>query len=486
VKHIDRMCGKLILVQMLVLAVPLALDCRVFGQARLTGQGGTLRDASTMIGSGGYNSPVRRDIRYRSGYGNLFITGNISAGKSFRGLVPYSDPTQFQGPLGTSTLSNFRRDTVGLGTLSGPGGSTSWQALPYYNPSSTVLPLSAQARGLTLPGGSAPKSAFIPAGKLGAGIRLSRGAIEAPAPMPSLLRGVRPEDILVPSMPAGLEAWLPPSQGQELQAIQPPELARHLADTTIRSIEPLPDNQSQSMIAPQIITRGLPEPAQDQQGPMDQERYDRFQAVPEPPTEQQTEQPAESMRDRRAEKWESAQLIALEAKLGTAGLADQIGQAVRAAEQRAQQGQQFLRRGQYYRAAQAYEQAGQLDQDDPLPLLGQTNALLAAGQYRRAAQVFGALLDMFDRDVELQLDAAIWPGSMDVLDNRRLELQGITITCPQDPAPLLLRGYIELLEGNRSAAGQLFEQAAGKAPQDQALARIARQIKSQPTTQPAK
>ena len=488
-KYLDRLCGKLILVQMLVLAAPLGLDCWVFGQARRVGQGGTLRDASTMIGSGGYNSPVRRDIRYRSGYGNLFITGNISAGKSFRGSIPYSDPTQFQGSLGSSSLSNFHRDSVGLGTLIGPGRSASWQALPYYNPSSTVLPLSAQARGLALPGSSVPKSAFIPAGKLGTGIRLSRRALEAPVPRPSLLKGIRPEDILVPSMAAGPQAWLPPSQGQELQAIQPhelPELAQQLVDTTIPSVGLLPDNQSQSLIAPQIITQGPPEPAQDRQGPTDQNRYERFQAPPEPPAEQQTEQPTESLRDRQAELWESAQLMALQAKLGTTGSADQIAEAIRAAEQQAQQGQLFLQRGQYYHAVRAYEQAGQLDQDNPLPLLGQTNALIAAGQYRHAAQVFGELLDMFDRDVEFKLDAAVWPGSMDVLDNRRLELQEITLAQPQDPAPLLLRGYIELLEGNRSAAEQLFEQAAGKAPHDQALTRIARQFKSQPTTQPAK
>jgi len=81
-------------------------------------QDGHLLDANPRLGSMGINPNARLDALVPRVNNNLYITGNITGGSSFRGVVPYRSPLEFQGTLGSSTLSNFRRDSVGVNNLS--------------------------------------------------------------------------------------------------------------------------------------------------------------------------------------------------------------------------------------------------------------------------------------------------------------------------------------------------------------------------------
>jgi hypothetical protein len=86
------------------------------GQAQYyASQDGHLLDANPRLGSMGINN-ARLDALVPR-VNNLYITGNITGGGNFQGLVPYRSPMEFQGTLGSSTLSNFRRDSVGINNM---------------------------------------------------------------------------------------------------------------------------------------------------------------------------------------------------------------------------------------------------------------------------------------------------------------------------------------------------------------------------------
>ncbi len=95
-------------------------------------QQGHLLDANPRIGSFGLNTNARLDSLIPRA--NLYVTGNITGGARFQGVVPYRSSNEFQGSLGSSTLSDFRRDSTGLNTLSSPVGSRR----PYIDASRSV------------------------------------------------------------------------------------------------------------------------------------------------------------------------------------------------------------------------------------------------------------------------------------------------------------------------------------------------------------
>lgn len=81
------------------------------------GEGGTLLDRNSMVGSGGKNVRTR-DIRDQIWFNNQIITGNAPAGRSFRGYVGYTAPSQFRGFTGTDQYYDFQRDSASSAAVS--------------------------------------------------------------------------------------------------------------------------------------------------------------------------------------------------------------------------------------------------------------------------------------------------------------------------------------------------------------------------------
>ena len=89
---------------------------------------GRALDANTRVGSGGQNdggasSPYSNSVG-RNGpmvTGNQIVTGNVTAGRQFRGPVGYSDPGSFRGvSTGSFASDRFVRDSAGVPRTFGP------------------------------------------------------------------------------------------------------------------------------------------------------------------------------------------------------------------------------------------------------------------------------------------------------------------------------------------------------------------------------
>ena len=73
--------------------------------------------------------------------GNLAVTGNVSGGAYFHGIVPYRSPTEFGAPLGSEDIRSFLRRTAPISSPTRP----QFLPQPYYLPSSTVSSLAPSA-----------------------------------------------------------------------------------------------------------------------------------------------------------------------------------------------------------------------------------------------------------------------------------------------------------------------------------------------------
>lgn len=66
--------------------------------------------------------------------GNMIITGNVQAGKHFRGMIPYRSTTDFRAPLGSASLDSFLRYSAGPDDY----GDFTEAYRPFYSPTGTV------------------------------------------------------------------------------------------------------------------------------------------------------------------------------------------------------------------------------------------------------------------------------------------------------------------------------------------------------------
>src|SRR5262245_2192318 len=100
---------------------------------------GHANDANTRLGSGGINEDSRVG---RGGYngvtGNDIVTGNVTAGKEFRGRVGYTDPRAFRGSISRPSDS-FTRGSSGS-PYAGASANNASIARPYYGDKDAAPP----------------------------------------------------------------------------------------------------------------------------------------------------------------------------------------------------------------------------------------------------------------------------------------------------------------------------------------------------------
>jgi len=130
-------------------------------------------------------------------------------------------------------------------------------------------------------------------------------------------------------------------------------------------------------------------------------------------------------------------------------------------------GEEALRKGQYYRAAEMFELAQTVDPTNPLPLLDRGHALLAAGDYMSAAVCLQQGIARFPQIAAFRIDLPALGGS--VYDVRRADLEKKLASSDQYELRFLL-GYLELYSGLPEEGIRDLEQAAKAAPPDSIIA----------------
>ena len=126
-------------------------------------------------------------------------------------------------------------------------------------------------------------------------------------------------------------------------------------------------------------------------------------------------------------------------------------------------GEEALRKGEYYRAAGFFDLANTVDPTNPLPLLHRGHALLAAGDYVSAATSLERGIARFPQIAAFQIDLPALGGS--IYDVRRADLEKKLATSDQYELRFLL-GYLELYSGLPEEGIRDLEQAAKAAPPD--------------------
>ena len=150
------------------------------------GMDGHALDANTRVGGGGVNTPAQYGSFNTAG---LYVTGNVTAGRSFQGYSPIRDASSMFLALPTARSDSFRRDSTGLGNVI--VGRSPGMATPYFAPSTTVTNAGVIGAGLNMPGASVPRNTFlIP--------NASRIDNAARVPL-DLTVGARPPDTAVPN-----------------------------------------------------------------------------------------------------------------------------------------------------------------------------------------------------------------------------------------------------------------------------------------------
>ncbi|NLE30439.1 MAG: tetratricopeptide repeat protein [Phycisphaerae bacterium] len=427
-------------------------------------------DASPQMGAGGYNrpTPVYQGGYGGGGFGNLYITGNVTGGKQFRGRIPYTDPTQFRGNLGSSYLSSFESEAPNLQRVE--SGMTGGVTMPFFNRSSTILPLSAIRENYNTPGSSLPRTQVLPQSpSYLTGATLERSYTQSM--QEQLPAAIRSSDVLVPNV--------------AIPEVTPEEAYLRPMDTTKRETPEIPLAERKRIEEQRISEEMMPEPMIEtpeiqeiNQAPADRDLSGWLK--------EQAEQAERASQSRliagpQQEYAESAKRLAVQGKemRGAPGAATQpaketLARAVRPSGQSGQvvvttlagrgseafdltmrSGHKLMNQGRFYDAYQVYVQAASIKPDDPLAVYGQANALIAAGEFRSAGERLRRAMEMFPKFVHLTIDGARLLGSKTILERRLGQVRNLSIK-NDDRDLVLLAGYLEILAGNHEAGLKLI------------------------------
>lgn len=394
---------------------------------------------------------------------DLVVTGNISGGKHFRGVVPYNAITNFGGTLGSTTLDSFMRRTSGLGWT---------KPTPYYSQTATVTTTTPGSRGV-----QKPPTTKIDTGSFGESFLPSLTMKQLPQRQrynqtlatdnvnylrqkPFSTR-VRP----MANRPQQLEkALLNESQlniyRRQKQSEAEYNKQREQFQLDIKKVNDKAEKLKQSLIAEYQPTQLADEqkPGSDfsksfkQVGPdqqLEDEKYeqntvdvyeqmkkkidDLYQSkIPAylSDSEQLTGQTINKDKKTQELKSEQQKQKLMEVDLASAKAKAVLGEHKTFASfsedkfnQYLRAGENYLKEGKYYRAADAYTMASVYKPKDPLAYAGKSQALLAAGEYMSSSLFLSRTLDIFPEYAMFKIDIVTMVGDRDKLESRIVDIE---------------------------------------------------------------
>jgi hypothetical protein len=146
----------------------------------------------------------------------------------------------------------------------------------------------------------------------------------------------------------------------------------------------------------------------------------------------------------------------------------------------------LLKAGQYYKASAVYDLARTIDSRNPLPLLGKSMALLAAGDYMSSSSNLFQAIRLFESLADFRVNLRAMIPDINVLDRRRADLESQLATQENFQLRFLL-GYAEYSSGMESLGLTNMRKAADEAPPEVPyLRRFVEGVQRHTTTQPAR
>jgi hypothetical protein len=147
-------------------------------------------------------------------------------------------------------------------------------------------------------------------------------------------------------------------------------------------------------------------------------------------------------------------------------------------------GEEALRRGAYYRAADQFELAHTADPENPLPLLHRGHALIAAGDYVSGSLCLQQGIERFPQIAAFRIDLPAMFGDPGILDIRRADLEKKLEVTDHYTLRFLL-GYLELYSGLPGDGLRNLQRAAEMAPAGSTIATFSDLLVGRrPMTQP--
>lgn len=527
-------------------------------------QDGRLLERNPQVGSGGLNYVQQA---YQPFGGNLTATGNVRGGFALRSPTAISDPSAFRASLGSSSLSNFLRDSVSVSDAYSAYGDVPLAGLgrsAFFDPvrtAPTARQLQYGAAGAASPGygaysrpGAGPGvyslgrntpglvqySGLNPVGvgEFGSGGARSRvevpgryvapelsssvfgvplrGAAPAAGDWRSMLasRGSQPQTGAASrfGVPAGdgvgdaITNWSFP--GAELADDETAGVARRVLERdptdllTRRSTlgrmlerEARIQGDSDADAAPQLGWGARPAPraasASDESDDLTPSRpaydpttlpgHDLFTdmqlsvAMEDSPDRAWLDQmqesiaaPAAPAADAAAATGDAADagadpLSGYLSKLSNARITSFAGPTENDLNMTFRRAEAAMERREYYLAAQQYQFAAGLAPTNPLPLIGQGHAYLAAGEYGSAAEFLVRGLERYPDVARFKVDLIAMLGGGETVDIRRADLKRMLEDLDDSRLRFLL-GYLEYHGGLKDQGLANLDAAAKRAP----------------------
>jgi hypothetical protein len=423
-------------------------------------------------------------------YSGLDLTGNVRAGKSFQGNTPFNQQgSQLSTNVPSLALSNFRRDSIGIGDIG--TGVEYGMAAPYFPGSASVTSLGTAARRFGPDMNSRYSTPNYNAANVGmVSVPATAGFYAGSTPPPDVptaqLQTLRRGGLY---LPRGAIEWVnalsqppPPPGAAQVPTVQPEELNPELRRMDMRLGLPLPPTDVRIGLPPELGGQAVPMPV----GPVDLAAEAQRKAAAEAAQAKaagttETNETAPSAIEQRL-RGGAARKSPREAPRTTIGAlpgavpgapmgqGEESGLPVPASPGRylgpATFGEYIARAGaqmkeSHYGAADAlYEAAMVMDPSQPSALFGRVCALLADYRYLQASLVLDRALRLHPDWASQIPDIKSVYVKPEVLTRITGDMRTNLEDRPKNVEANLLLGFIAFASGEKEQAKPFLKQVA--------------------------
>ncbi len=441
------------LIFLLVLAAALPTTSRAIENPSVRNPVGSGIVPPSSSGAGLIKTPNPIDTSY-----NRVITGNVGGGKHFRGVVPYGSTSDFGASTGSGMLDSFLRRSIGS------TGTERYMRnyVPFYSQTGTVTTTRPGSTEIIRPPSMATQSRPTGIASLPPLPKSQPSFLLQPLSSP---RTLRPMSMTTQQMEQAISSEV----DTYLKGITIAENRRYLEQRSIeqqirptgekaieldKSISATQKPQAEPLeLLPELKTQTFQEQPPQSRAKSDYEQMDVYErmklqfdrlkkGVIELPTEKQTEAAADAQRESAIRQVKSGQAGKTDGSVAeqSAGVPDVTMTVAKAAQirgphrtfasfakdrfnQSMRSAEEYLKRGKYYRAADAYTLALIYKSNDPLAYAGKSHALFAAGEYMSSGMFLLRALRIFPEYATVKVDLEYMLGDRDKIDDRIVDIE---------------------------------------------------------------